>query len=82
MNSTLAPDPATESTPPPGPGTKTLSVKNVPHAIWQRARQNALASNLSFGDYVVQLLEVSRPISHAGGTEVKGMHAVPDKGLP
>lgn len=56
MSTTLAPEPTTKATPPPGPSTKTLSVKNVPHAVWQRARQNALASNLSFGDYVVRLL--------------------------
>lgn len=57
MSTTLTPDPA----PIPGPGTKTLSVKNVPHAVWQRARQNALASNLSFGDYVVKLLGTAGP---------------------
>ena len=61
MSNTLTPDPTTESTPPPGPGTKTLSVKNVPHAIWQRARQNALTSNLSFGDYIVKLLGTAEP---------------------
>ena len=62
MSNTLTPDPTTESTPPPGPGTKTLSVKNVPHSIWQRARQNALASNLSFGEYVVKLLNTAGPL--------------------
>lgn len=61
MSTTLTPEPTTEATPPPGPGTKTLSVKSIPHAVWQRARQNALASNLSFGDYVVKLLGTAGP---------------------
>jgi hypothetical protein len=61
MSTPLTPEPTTEATPPPGPGTKTLSVKNIPHAVWQRARQNALASNLSFGDYVVKLLGTAGP---------------------
>ena len=46
----------------PGPRSRTLSVKNVPHDVWQRARQNALASNLSFGDYVVKLLGAAGPL--------------------
>jgi hypothetical protein len=62
MSTTLSPGFTGESTPPPGPGTKTLSVKNVPHAVWHRARLNALASNLSFGDYVVQLLASCVPL--------------------
>jgi len=60
MSTSLTPDPTSESS-RPGPRTKTLSVKNVPHAIWQRARQNAMASNLSFGDYVVKLLDIAGP---------------------
>ena len=59
MSTPLTPEP----TLPPGPGTKTLCVKNVPHAVWQRARQNALASNLSFGDYVVKLLGTAGPFA-------------------
>ena len=62
MSTTPTPESTTELTPPPGPGTKTLSVKHVPHAVWRRARQNALASNLSFGDYVVKLLACSGPV--------------------
>lgn len=55
----------TELNPPPVLGTKTLCVKNVPHAVWQRARQNALASNLSFGDYIVKLLSTAGPFPPA-----------------
>lgn len=61
MNTTLTPEPTAGLTFPPMPGSKTLSVKNIPCAIWQRARQNAIASNLSFGEYVVKLLGTSGP---------------------
>lgn len=62
MSTPPSPMPATEATSPPGPGTKTLSVKNVPHPVWQRARQNALASNLNFGDYVIGVLADAGPL--------------------
>lgn len=61
MSTTLASEPTPVPSQQTPPGTKTLSVKNVPHAVWQRARQNALASNLSFGDYVVKLLGTAGP---------------------
>lgn len=61
MSTTLAPESTMEANPTPGPGTKTLCVKNVPYAVWQRARQNALASNLRFGDYLVKLLGTAGP---------------------
>ena len=61
MSTTPVPERVNEPTPLAGAGTKTLSVKNVPHAVWRRARQNALASNLGFGDYVVKLLGASAP---------------------
>jgi hypothetical protein len=44
---------------------KTLSVRNVPLAIWQRARQNALASNLPFGEFVIRTLAGSIPFPAA-----------------
>lgn len=65
MSTTITPEPATESPSQPTPGPKTLSIKNVPHAVWRRARQNALASNLSFADYVVRLLGTAGPLSPA-----------------
>lgn len=82
MSTTLTPDPATDSAPPPGPGTKTLSVKNVPHAVWQRARQNALASNLSFGDYVVKLLGTAGPFPPPAQTPWDILTGSPLTGTP
>jgi len=70
MSTSLTPDPTSESS-RPGPRTKTLSVKNVPHSVWQRARQNTLASNLSFAEYVVQILANSGPHLSMPGVELK-----------
>lgn len=40
---------------------RALSMRDVPYTVWQRARQNALASNLSFREYVIRVLETSGP---------------------
>lgn len=37
--------------------TVELHVKRVPRAIWLKARQQALAQNVSFRDFVIRLLE-------------------------
>lgn len=43
--------------------THTLNVRRVPHQVWTRARVNATLSNLAFRDYVIRLLEQSRPLT-------------------
>jgi len=45
-----------------GRPARSVHVKQVPVAIWCKARQNALASGLSFKDYVIQLLASSGPV--------------------
>jgi len=44
---------------------RVLNVSGVPHDIWQRARGNALASDMTFRDYVIQLLKHSVPIEQS-----------------
>lgn len=44
------------------PDTVELHVRNVPRAIWLKARQSALASRLRFGQYVIKLLEKAEPL--------------------
>jgi hypothetical protein len=41
-----------------------LNVSGVPFHAWQRARANALASDMPFRDYVIKLLEESQPVLH------------------
>jgi len=43
------------------PDTVELHVRNVPQAVWLRARHAALASRLRFGQYVIRLLEQAEP---------------------
>ena len=45
------------------PDTVELHVRNVPRAVWLKARQAALASRLRFGQYVIKLLENAGPVS-------------------
>ena len=45
------------------PDTVELHVRNVPRAVWLKARQAALASRLRFGQYVIKLLENAEPVS-------------------
>ncbi len=44
-----------------GPERETieLHVRRVPKPIWLRARQQALAQNVSFRDYVIGILEIA-----------------------
>lgn len=42
-------------------GTRGVNIRGVPFAIWQRARQNALLSNLPFKAYIIRLLAQSQP---------------------
>ena len=41
--------------------TRGVNIRGVPYAIWQRARQNALLSNLPFKAYIIRLLAQSQP---------------------
>jgi hypothetical protein len=43
--------------------THALHVARVPLKAWQRAKGNAVASNMPFREYVIRLLEQSTPIS-------------------
>lgn len=43
--------------------TCTLHVKRVPKSAWQRARENAFRSRLSFREYVISLLEQSQVVT-------------------
>jgi hypothetical protein len=40
---------------------RILNVSGVPFHAWQRARANALASDMPFRDYIIKLLEESQP---------------------
>ena len=44
------------------PDTVELHVRNVPRAVWLKARHAALASRLRFGQYVIKLLEQASPL--------------------
>jgi len=48
---------------------RILNISGVPFHIWQRARTNALVSDMPFRDYVIKLLEECRPIEHPKGME-------------
>lgn len=52
------------------PDTVELHVRNVPRAVWLKARHAALASRLRFGQYVILLLEQAEtlPASPPTGT--------------
>lgn len=41
---------------------RILNVSGVPFHAWQRARANALASDMPFRDYIIKLLEESQPL--------------------
>ena len=41
--------------------TKAVNIRDVPAWVWVRARQNALASRMSFQEYVTMLLADSEP---------------------
>jgi hypothetical protein len=45
------------------PDTVELHVRNVPRAVWLKARNAALVSRLRFGQYVIKLLENANPVS-------------------
>ncbi len=38
-------------------GVKDIHVKNVPVNTWRKARQQALATDMSFRDFVIRLLD-------------------------
>ena len=61
MSTGTVPDEATVQT--LEPDTVELHVRNVPRAVWLKARQAALASRLRFGQYVIKLLENAEPVS-------------------
>ena len=50
------------------PRTGVLNVVGVPFHVWQKARANALASDIPFRDYVIRLLDNSQPIKEANAT--------------
>lgn len=49
--------------------THTLNVRRVPHRVWTRARVNATISNLAFREYVIRVLEQSKPFASQPGSE-------------
>ena len=54
--------------------TVELHVRNVPRAVWLKARQAALASRLRFGQYVIKLLETAEPLALEPQSRPKGVH--------
>ncbi len=44
------------------PETRGVNIRGVPYAVWQKARRNALASNLPFKEYVIRVLAESEPL--------------------
>jgi hypothetical protein len=44
-----------------------VNVRRVPKAVWRRARQNALLSNLPFRTYVIRILERCEPLPSEAG---------------
>jgi hypothetical protein len=60
MSTATAPNPPT--VPNLEPDTVELHVRNVPRAVWLKARNAALASRLRFGRYVIKLLENAGPL--------------------
>lgn len=75
MSTATAPEPPAEQN--LEPDTVELHVRNVPRAVWLKARNAALVSRLRFGQYVIKLLENAGPVplpqssdpnaSHPGG---------------
>lgn len=45
---------------PCGQATHVLHVKGIPIEVWMKAKQNAVASDLTWKDYVIRLLADSR----------------------
>lgn len=43
-----------------GQATHVLHIKDIPIEVWMKAKQNAVASDLSWKDYVIRLLDESR----------------------
>lgn len=41
----------------------SIHIKSVPTAVWQRARQNAIASGLAFRHYIISLLTSCQPLT-------------------
>lgn len=60
MSTVAAPEPPAEQH--LEPDTVELHVRNVPRAVWLKARNAALASRLRFGRYVIKLLENAGPL--------------------
>jgi hypothetical protein len=62
-------------TPDPNPTDKeethAVHVARVPLKAWQRAKGNAVASNMPFRDYVIRLLEQCEPLATTNGTRAK-----------
>jgi hypothetical protein len=66
------------------PDTVELHVRNVPRAVWLKARQAALASRLRFGQYVIKLLENAGPTPLSSRLDANACHAEssPAHGVP
>ncbi|MHB1422846.1 MAG: hypothetical protein ACYC3I_06570 [Gemmataceae bacterium] len=56
-----------------GEETRGVNIRSVPYAVWQRARQNALASNLPFKAYVIRVLAESGPFPPAAPADPSGL---------
>lgn len=78
MSTATAPEPPAEQN--LEPDTVELHVRNVPRAVWLKARNAALVSRLRFGQYVIKLLEQAEPLAPAvgHGTALILQHASPN----
>jgi len=47
----------------------SLYIKAIPVEVWERARINAIRSNMAFRDYIIVLLQESKPVSSNGSTK-------------
>lgn len=47
----------------------SLYIKAIPVEVWEKARINAIRSNMAFRDYVIVLLQESKPVSSNGSTK-------------
>jgi hypothetical protein len=56
------------------PGTVSLHVKLVPRLLWLQARQRALEANVSFRDYMIDLLTRDAAASHSRASALVPTH--------
>jgi hypothetical protein len=67
---TTVPTSAVAGNPPRRPrDTVSIHVKGVPKAIWLRARENAIASELAFKHYLLKVFEQCQPFPPAHASD-------------